>query len=33
MNLSSLKKSRITTIIICLIVISSISVGFKLSHV
>ena len=33
MNLSSLKKSRITTIIICLIIISSISVGFKLSHV
>ena len=33
MNLLSLKKSRITTIIICLIIISSISVGFKLSHV
>ena len=29
----SLKKSSITTVVICLIVISSISVGFKLSHV
>ena len=33
MNSLSLKKSRTTTIVICLIVISSISVGFKLSHV
>jgi 4-amino-4-deoxy-L-arabinose transferase-like glycosyltransferase len=33
MNSLSSKKSRITTIVICLIVISSISVGFKLSHV
>ena len=32
-NLSSLKKSNIATIVICLIVISSISIGFKLSHV
>ena len=32
-NSLSLKKSRITTIVICLIVISSISIGFKLSHV
>jgi hypothetical protein len=32
-NSSSLKKSNVTTIIICLIVISSISVGFKLSYV
>ena len=32
-NLLSLKKSRLTTIIICLIIISSISIGFKLSHV
>ena len=30
---SSLKKSNITTIVICLIIISSISIGFKLSHV
>ena len=29
----SLKKSSLTTIVICLIVISSISIGFKLSHV
>ena len=33
MNLLSLKKSRITTIVICLLIISSISVAFKLSHV
>ena len=33
MNLLSLKKSRITTIVICLLIISSISVTFKLSHV
>ena len=32
MNLLSSKKPRITTIVICLIVISSISIGFKLSH-
>ena len=32
-NSSSLKKSNIATIVICLIVISSISIGFKLSHV
>ena len=32
-NSSSLKKSNITTIVICLIIISSISIGFKLSHV
>ena len=33
MNLLSLKKSRITTIVICLLIISSISVAFKLPHV
>ena len=33
MNLLSLKKSRITTIVICLLIISSISVALKLSHV
>jgi len=33
MNLLSLKKSRTTAVVICLIVISSISVGFKLSYV
>ena len=32
-NSLSLKKSRVTTIIVCLIVISSISIGFKLSYV
>jgi len=32
-NSSSLKKSNIATIVICLIIISSISIGFKLSHV
>ena len=32
-NSSALKKYNITTIVICLIVISSISIGFKLSHV
>ena len=32
-NSLSLKKSRITTIIVCLIIISSISIGFKFSHV
>ena len=33
MNLLSLKKSRITTIVICLLIISSISVAFKIPHV
>ena len=32
-NSSALKKSNIATIVICLIIISSISIGFKLSHV
>ena len=32
-NSSLLKKSNIATIVICLIIISSISIGFKLSHV
>ena len=32
-NSLSLKKSRVTTIIVCLIVISSISIGLKLSYV
>ena len=32
-NSLSLKKSRVTTIIVCLIIISSISIGFKLSYV
>ena len=32
-NSSVLKKSNITTIVICLIIISSISIGFKLSYV
>ena len=33
MNLLTPKKSRITTIVICLLIISSISVAFKLPHV